>query len=216
MYGVHLLEEVFLHSTFFIKWTHTNSPLLSEGCGRRICADITIFGEESEQVSEGPFSHVDAVRPVPHRTRTPAQNKQHRNETECVYMHASSARTCILCLPHLSMGTAVHTTLCEVPAAICWICFPSKPWTLEGRVMEPVLCPCPHCPMLLVPHAYTPPPVREGGREYCHSASTFMNIFCSTCRCAIPSSLTIKFYSCGKESIHSCTCTCIYMNVHVC
>ena len=66
---------VFLHSTFFIKWTHTNSPLLSEGW-RKICTDITIFGEESEQVSEGPLSHVDAVRPVPHRTRTPAQNEQ--------------------------------------------------------------------------------------------------------------------------------------------
>ena len=31
--------------------------------------------------------------------------------------------------------------------------------------MEPLLCPWPHCPILLVPHAYTSPPVREGGRE---------------------------------------------------
>ena len=74
------------------------------------------------------------------------------------------ASTVSLPLPftNLSRGTAVHTTLCEVPAVICWICFPSSPCTLAGRVMDPVLWPWPHWPMLLVPHAYTAPPAKNG------------------------------------------------------
>ena len=74
-------------------------------------------------------------------------------DQECTYIRL----TPLSLSPHLSRGTAVHTTLWEVPAVICCICFPCSPWTLAGRVMEPVLCPCPHWPMLLVPHAYTAP-----------------------------------------------------------
>lgn len=56
---------------------------------------------------------------------------------------------------YLSWGSAVQTMLCEVPAVICCICFPSRPTTFVGDVTGLVLWLKPHCPMALLPQAYT-------------------------------------------------------------
>jgi len=57
--------------------------------------------------------------------------------------------------PYLSLGSAVHARLWEVPAEICWMATPSRPTTFLGLVMGPVELPWPHWPMELLPQAYT-------------------------------------------------------------
>lgn len=73
----------------------------------------------------------------------------------------SHVRTYTVFISHLFIGMAVQTTEWEVPALICCTWTPSSPCTLVGVVMDPLLCPCPHWPMLLVPQAYTSPPTIE-------------------------------------------------------
>lgn len=60
-----------------------------------------------------------------------------------------------LMVADLSLGSAVHARLCDVPAEICWIATPSRPTTFLGLVIGPVEFPWPHWPMELLPHAYT-------------------------------------------------------------
>lgn len=56
---------------------------------------------------------------------------------------------------HLSVGTAVQARLCDVPAVICCIETPSSPSTFLGLVTGVEVWPCPHCPIVLFPQAYT-------------------------------------------------------------
>lgn len=56
---------------------------------------------------------------------------------------------------HLSVGTAVQARLWDVPAVICWMDTPSRPWTFLGLVIGVDVWPCPHWPIVLFPQAYT-------------------------------------------------------------
>lgn len=64
--------------------------------------------------------------------------------------HSENMRTL-----YLSVGTAVHARLCDVPAVICCIDTPSKPSTFLGLVIGVEVWPCPHWPIVLFPQAYT-------------------------------------------------------------
>ena len=74
------------------------------------------------------------------------------------YLTTATMHICLIRTSYLSVGTAVHIILWEVPADICCTWIPSRPWTLAGLVIELLLCPWPHWPILLVPQANTSPP----------------------------------------------------------
>ena len=68
-----------------------SAPLLSEGKGWLVIADISIFGEESEQVFEGLLSHTDTVGPVPHGTCTP--EKHTHTHISGLFVHSSTQKS---------------------------------------------------------------------------------------------------------------------------
>ena len=49
----------------------SSSPPQAEGSRELLLADITIFGEEAQQVFECSLTNIDTVRPMPHSTGPP-------------------------------------------------------------------------------------------------------------------------------------------------
>lgn len=69
--------------------------------------------------------------------------------------HKKTPRRVLIMNTYLSVGTAVQAKLWDVPAVICWMDTPSSPSTFLGLVMGVEVWPWPHCPMVLLPQAYT-------------------------------------------------------------
>lgn len=85
--------------------------------------------------------------------RTPLNiNTEHLYSVH-VYQHSELLGSNIV--EYLSDGKAVQAKLWEVPATIWWTDTPSKPTTLVGFVTGVLQCPWPHCPIELLPQAYT-------------------------------------------------------------
>ena len=82
---------------------------------------------------------------------------------------------------HFSLGGVVHAKLCETPVQTCSTLTPANAVTTVGVDTGVLQWSKPHCPMLLLPHAYTTWSEKCSVCFYQHG-NTFLGLRESTCQ----------------------------------